>query len=81
MFFKQFRDDLAVVFQRDPAARNFIEILMTYPGVHAVLLHRLAHRLWLLKLKLIARMVSHLGRLLTGIEIHPGAKIGQRFFY
>jgi len=60
MFFKQFRDDLAVVFQRDPAARNFIEILMTYPGVHAVLLHRLAHRLWLLKLKLIARMVSHL---------------------
>src|SRR5210317_1820911 len=80
MFFKQFRDDLAVVFQRDPAARNFIEILMTYPGVHAVLLHRLAHRLWLLKLKLIARIVSHLGRLLTGIEIHPGAKIGQRFF-
>jgi len=80
MFFKQFRDDLAVVFQRDPAARNFIEILMTYPGVHAVLLHRLAHRLWLLKLKLIARMVSHLGRFLTGIEIHPGAKIGQRFF-
>ena len=80
MFFKQFRDDLAVVFQRDPAARNYIEILMTYPGVHAVMLHRLAHRLWLLKLKLIARMVSHLGRLLTGIEIHPGAKIGQRFF-
>ena len=80
MFFKQFRDDLAVVFQRDPAARNFIEILLTYPGVHAVLFHRLAHRLWLLKLKLIARMVSHLGRFLTGIEIHPGAKIGQRFF-
>src|SRR6056300_1231171 len=80
MFFKQFRDDLAVVFQRDPAARNFIEILMTYPGVHAVMLHRLAHRLWLLKLKWIARLVSHLGRLLTGIEIHPGAKIGQRFF-
>ena len=80
MFFKQFRDDLAVVFQRDPAARNFIEILLTYPGVHAVLFHRLAHRLWLLKLKLISRMVSHLGRFLTGIEIHPGAKIGQRFF-
>ena len=69
MFFKQFRDDLAVVFQRDPAARNFIEILMTYPGVHAVLLHRLAHRLWLLKLKLIARMVSHLGR--SNGDRHP----------
>ena len=69
-----------MVFQRDPAARNYFEILTTYPGVHALLMHRLAHFLWSIKLKLIARIFSHLGRILTGIEIHPGAQIGRRFF-
>ena len=80
MFLGKFREDLSVVFQRDPAARNYFEILTTYPGVHALMLHRLAHSLWTIKLKLIARIFSHLGRILTGIEIHPGAQIGRRFF-
>jgi serine O-acetyltransferase len=80
MILGQFREDLSVVFQRDPAARNYFEILTTYPGVHALLLHRLAHFLWSIKLKLIARIFSHLARILTGIEIHPGAQIGRRFF-
>ena len=80
MLFGKFREDLSVVFQRDPAARNYFEILTTYPGVHALLIHRLAHFLWSIKLKLIARIFSHLGRILTGIEIHPGAQIGRRFF-
>jgi serine O-acetyltransferase len=80
MILGQFREDLSVVFQRDPAARNYFEILTTYPGVHALILHRLAHFLWSIKLKLIARIFSHLARILTGIEIHPGAQIGRRFF-
>ena len=80
MFLRKFHEDLSVVFQRDPAARNYFEILTTYPGVHALMLHRLAHSLWTIKLKLIARIFSHLGRILTGIEIHPGAQIGRRFF-
>ena len=80
MVLGKFREDLSVVFQRDPAARNYFEILTTYPGVHALILHRLAHFLWSIKLKLIARIFSHLARILTGIEIHPGAQIGRRFF-
>jgi serine O-acetyltransferase len=80
MILGQFREDLSVVFQRDPAARNYFEILTTYPGVHALILHRLAHFLWSIKLKLMARIFSHLARILTGIEIHPGAQIGRRFF-
>jgi serine O-acetyltransferase len=80
MILEKFREDLSVVFQRDPAARNYFEILTTYPGVHALILHRLAHFLWSIKLKLIARIFSHLARILTGIEIHPGAQIGRRFF-
>ena len=80
MILGKFREDLSVVFQRDPAARNYFEILTTYPGVHALILHRLAHFLWSIKLKLIARIFSHFARILTGIEIHPGAQIGRRFF-
>ena len=80
MILGKFREDLSVVFQRDPAARNYFEILTTYPGVHALILNRLAHFLWSIKLKLIARIFSHLARILTGIEIHPGAQIGRRFF-
>ena len=78
--FKRLREDIAVVFDRDPAARTFFEVLTTYPGVHAILLHRLNHRLWGWNLKWLARALSHLGRWLTGIEIHPGAKIGCRVF-
>jgi serine O-acetyltransferase len=74
------REDIGVVFERDPAARSTWEILTCYPGLHAIALHRLAHRLWNAGFKWLARFVSHLGRWLTGIEIHPGAHIGRRFF-
>ncbi|MFA5985563.1 MAG: serine O-acetyltransferase [Methylococcaceae bacterium] len=68
------------VFGRDPAARNLLEVLTTYPGVHAILAHRLSHRLWLSGFKYIARMLSFLTRFWTNIDIHPGAVIGRRFF-
>lgn len=78
--FKHLREDIAVVFERDPAARTHWEVLTTYPGLHALLIHRLAHRLWHLRLRWLARLTSHIGRFLTGIEIHPGATIGRRVF-
>lgn len=78
--FKRIREDIACVFDRDPAARNVFEVLTTYPGVHAVLWHRLNHTLWRWKLKWLARWLSTFARWVTGIEIHPGAKIGRRFF-
>jgi len=78
--FDRLREDIDSVFERDPAARTVFEILTTYPGLHAVLAHRLAHRLWRRDLKWLARVLSHLARWLTGIEIHPGAQIGRRFF-
>lgn len=65
--------------RRDPAARSLLEILLLYPGVHAVLLHRVAHFLYTIRLRFLARFISQLSRFLTGIEIHPGAKIGERF--
>jgi len=78
--FERLKEDIDVVFDRDPAARNRFEVLTAYPGVHVVLLHRLNHRLWNFGLKWVARMLSHFSRWMTGIEIHPGAKIGKRFF-
>jgi serine O-acetyltransferase len=78
--FNNIKEDLAIVFERDPAARSYLEILTTYPGVHAILLHRISHRLWKMKLYWLGRMTSHISRFLTGIEIHPGAIIGRRFF-
>ena len=74
------REDVAVVFERDPAARTTWEVVTCYPGFHALVLHRAAHRLWGWELKWLARFLSHLSRWLTGIEIHPGARIGRRFF-
>ena len=76
----QFREDVVVVFDRDPAARNVFEIVTTYPGFHAIVLHRLANKLWRMHLKWLARFTSHVARWLTGIEIHPGATIGRRVF-
>lgn len=74
------REDIRGVFDRDPAARNAFEVITTYPGVHAVWMHRLSHRLWRWRLRWLARVLSNVARFLTGIEIHPGAKIGRRFF-
>ncbi|HEX8544168.1 MAG TPA: serine O-acetyltransferase [Pseudomonas sp.] len=78
--FERLREDIQSVFHRDPAARNAFEVLTCYPGMHAIWLHRLAHILWLQGLKWLARVVSNFGRWMTGIEIHPGAKVGRRFF-
>ncbi|OOZ36179.1 serine O-acetyltransferase [Solemya velesiana gill symbiont] len=78
--FSRLREDISCVFDRDPAARNAFEVLTAYPGLHAVLVHRLSHRLWTIGLRWLARMLSHIMRWLTGIEIHPGAQIGRRFF-
>ena len=74
------REDILCVFERDPAARSTFEIITTYPGVHAILVHHLTHWLWHQNAKWLARFLAALARWLTGIEIHPGAKIGRRFF-
>ena len=74
------REDISCVFERDPAARSTWEVITCYPGFHALLIHRFAHRLWRIKMRWLARFVSHCSRFLTGIEIHPGAKIGRRVF-
>ncbi len=78
--FSRLREDIHIVFDRDPAARTFFEVLTTYPGVHAILWHRLSHGLWTRGFKWLARLSSHLARWFTGIEIHPGAKVGRRVF-
>lgn len=78
--FKRIREDIQSVFDRDPAARTTFEVLTTYPGVHAVIAHRFTHRLWTMGLKWLARFIAGLARWLTGVEIHPGATIGRRFF-
>ena len=77
---KQLKEDIQAVFARDPAARNTLEVLTTYPGIHALMMHRVAHELWKKELKGPARLLSSFSRFTTGIEIHPGAKIGKRFF-
>jgi len=78
--FKTLKEDTQTVFARDPAARSMIEVILCYPGLHALWCHRLAHFLWQHRLRLLARILSHTSRFWTGIEIHPGAKIGRRFF-
>ena len=78
--FNHIKEDISIVFERDPAARSHIEVLTTYPGVHALLMHRFSHWLWGMHLYWLGRVFSHIGRFLTGIEIHPGATIGRRVF-
>lgn len=78
--FARIREDIATVFAKDPAARTVWEVIFCYPGLHAIWLHRIAHALWKRRLHFIARLVSHINRWLTGVEIHPGAKIGRRCF-
>jgi serine O-acetyltransferase len=80
MMFERVREDLRAVFERDPAATSTLEVFLTYAGFQAILLHRLAHRCWTLRLPVLPRLISHLSRFLTGVEIHPGATIGRSFF-
>ncbi|MBE0406463.1 serine O-acetyltransferase [Psychrobacter sp. FME5] len=77
---KDLKEDIDAVFNRDPAARNSLEVVLTYPGIHALILHRGAHCLWQNEQKLAARVISYGSRIITGIEIHPAATIGKRFF-
>jgi len=78
--FSRIREDIHCVFERDPAARSVFEVLTCYPGFHALTLHRVSHGLWSIGLRWLARFASHVTRFLTGVEIHPGAKIGRRVF-
>ncbi|WP_079708189.1 serine O-acetyltransferase [Paraliobacillus ryukyuensis] len=79
-FFKQLKEDIDVIFDQDPAARTYIEIILTYSGLHAVWSHRVAHAFYRKKFFFIAKLISQCSRFFTGIEIHPGAQIGRRFF-
>jgi serine O-acetyltransferase len=78
--FRNIKEQIDTIFREDPAANSVLEIVFCYPGFHAVLLHRMAHRLHRMRFPLMARVISQLGRAVTGIEIHPGATIGRRFF-
>ncbi|MBG9585763.1 serine O-acetyltransferase [Cytobacillus firmus] len=78
--FARMKEDIEVVFEQDPAARSYLEVVLTYSGLHAVWSHRIAHALFKRKFYFLARVVSQISRFFTGIEIHPGAKIGRRFF-
>jgi serine O-acetyltransferase len=78
--FETIKENIRTVFERDPAARSILEVIFCYPGLHALLFHRAAHFLWRKKLRFFARLLSHVSRFLTGVDIHPGAKIGRRFF-
>src|SRR5271170_4022413 len=79
-FYHSVREDVAAVFESDPAARSYLEVLICYPGLHAVWGHHLSHWLWRHHMRFLARFVSQVARLLTGIEIHPGAELGRRLF-
>jgi serine O-acetyltransferase len=78
--FERIREDIAAIMARDPAAKSRAEVVLCYPGLHAVMIHRLASRAWRARLFLLGRLLSHIGRVLTGIEIHPAATIGRRLF-
>ena len=78
--FKSIGNDIQAVFEHDPAVRNTCEVIFAYPGFHARQFHRLAHTLWNWKMPFFPRLISHVSRFFTGIEIHPGARIGEKFF-
>lgn len=77
---ERLREDVRTVFERDPAAKNLLEVLLCYPGLHAIWIHRIAHWFYRRRMYVLARLISHFGRFLTGIEIHPGARLGRRLF-
>lgn len=74
------KEDIGIIYKKDPAAKNLLEVIFCYPGFHALLLHRIAHKLWVWKIPVIPRLISTISRFFTGIDIHPGATIGRRFF-
>lgn len=78
--YQTLKEDIGIIYKKDPAARNVVEVIFCYPGFHALLLHRIAHKLWVWKIPVIPRLISTFARFLTGIDIHPGATIGRRFF-
>ena len=78
--FSQIKEDIQTIYEKDPAAENILEVLLCYPGLHALILHRIAHKFNYWKIPLIPRMISNVSRFFTGIEIHPQARIGRRFF-
>ncbi|UVZ46596.1 serine O-acetyltransferase [Bacillus subtilis] len=80
MFFRMLKEDIDTVFDQDPAARSYFEVILTYSGLHAIWAHRIAHALYKRKFYFLARLISQVSRFFTGIEIHPGATIGRRFF-
>ncbi|MBN4724492.1 serine O-acetyltransferase, partial [Escherichia coli] len=80
MFFKMLKEDIDTVFDQDPAARSYFEVVLTYSGLHAIWAHRIAHALYKRRFFFLARLISQIARFFTGIEIHPGATIGRRFF-
>ncbi len=79
-FIERLKEDIRTAFREDPAARNTVEVILCYPGLHAIWIHRFSHFLWVKGHKTLARLISHISRFFTGIEIHPGAKIGRRCF-
>ena len=80
MVFKSLREDIASIRERDPAAHSWLEVILCYPGLHALIIYRLAHWFWGMGFKVLGRFISHVGKIFTGIEIHPGATIGRRLF-
>jgi len=80
MFLTRIKEDIQTIFDNDPAAKSIVEVILCYPGLHALIMHRVAHRLYNYGLPLIPRLISFVSRILTGIEIHPGASIGKQFF-
>jgi serine O-acetyltransferase len=80
VMFRTIREQVRTIFREDPAAKSVLEVVLCYPGFHAVILHRLAHRFYEARLYLLARVISNLSRFFTGVDIHPGARIGHRFF-
>ena len=80
MFLSRIKEDIQTIFDNDPAAKTILEVIICYPGLHALLLHRVSHKLYVNKIPLLPRIISNLSRIITGVEIHPGAEIGRKFF-
>jgi serine O-acetyltransferase len=80
MFLERIKEDIQTIFNNDPAAKSLLEVILCYPGLHSLILHRIAHKLYTWKIPLIPRIISNINRLITGIDIHPGAQIGREFF-